>query len=70
MDPDTTLTDALAIARAIADGGDLGGLDGAALAEHVLALDEWIAKGGYLPARWRPDPAPRSLADRWAEESR
>jgi hypothetical protein len=22
------------------------------LAELVLALDEWISKGGFLPARW------------------
>lgn len=28
------------------------------LAEHVIALDEWISRGGFLPARWQPlDPA-------------
>jgi hypothetical protein len=25
------------------------GLD---LAEHVRALDDWLAKGGFLPSRW------------------
>jgi hypothetical protein len=23
------------------------------LAEHVVALDEWIGKGGFLPERWK-----------------
>lgn len=26
----------------------------AELAEHFEALDEWLAKGGYLPTRWAP----------------
>lgn len=26
--------------------------DGYALAELVLALDEWISKGGFLPDSW------------------
>lgn len=25
---------------------------GVVLAEHVLALDEWLSKGGFKPARW------------------
>jgi hypothetical protein len=28
-------------------------LDATRLAELVLALDEWIRKGGFLPTRWR-----------------
>lgn len=25
---------------------------GLVLAEHVIALDEWLGKGGFLPKRW------------------
>jgi hypothetical protein len=24
------------------------------LAEHTLALDQWLAGGGFLPAAWQP----------------
>lgn len=28
--------------------------DAQRLAELVQALDQWIVRGGFLPARWRP----------------
>lgn len=28
--------------------------DGAELAELVLALNDWICRGGFLPKDWRP----------------
>lgn len=52
MDPDATLTDVLEEARRIADGYVVN-TRAVDLARDLLALDEWIAKGGYLPARWR-----------------
>lgn len=30
-------------------------LMGRELAEHVRALDEWISKGGFLPADWQTE---------------
>lgn len=30
----------------------LGNL-GIELAEHVAALDQWISRGGFIPARWK-----------------
>lgn len=61
MDPDTNLEEQLQLARTIAEGeGDLDDIDPLAaheLAELVLALDEWINKGGFLPKRWRKESA-------------
>jgi hypothetical protein len=42
----------LELAYAIETMGD-NGEDGVRLAELVVALDEWIRKGGFLPYRWR-----------------
>lgn len=67
MDPDANLQEQLELARKIQeiqDGSDDEGnlsqeelLDvdafGARLAELVIALDEWIGKGGFLPERWK-----------------
>lgn len=30
--------------------------DASQLCEHVKALDEWIKKGGFLPASWSRKP--------------
>lgn len=57
MDPNANLDEQLGLARQlIEDSNDFGGEmtkeDGMRLAELVLALDEWIANGGFLPGRW------------------
>jgi hypothetical protein len=51
MDPEANLRRQLAIARAAvyAEADDPTLVE---LAELVLALDEWIARGGFLPPRW------------------
>jgi hypothetical protein len=51
MDPDANLRRQLAIARAAvhADADDPTLVE---LSELVLALDEWITRGGFLPSRW------------------
>ena len=50
MDPDKARASIVELARRIAQGE---GLDGAEeLAELVLALDEWLRKGGFLPESW------------------
>jgi hypothetical protein len=59
MDPDTCLQELLTIAKRIHsfidtcddDTIDLADL-GSDLANHVINLDEWIMKGGFLPARY------------------
>ncbi|MDI2127128.1 hypothetical protein [Yinghuangia seranimata] len=55
MDPDEVLSDLLEYARMIT--GEVPGAAeewGDTLAEAFLALDEWISRGGALPARWTP----------------
>jgi hypothetical protein len=62
MDPDSNLNEQLQIARGLlADDEDkMSSSDMASalhsalrLAEYVVALDEWIRKGGFLPSSWR-----------------
>lgn len=68
MDPDANLQEQRALATRIGARSDGGMHDGRTgdlrhdvdqmhdalrLAELVLALDEWIAGGGFLPATWR-----------------
>lgn len=61
MDPDVNLEEQLELARGMVDeniddhtASDTANLAdrGQRLAELVLALDEWITKGGFKPARW------------------
>ena len=57
MDPDKCLDEALEVAREIVDaldGSEPYDIDDAAntLAERVIALDEWLRKGGFLPKPW------------------
>jgi hypothetical protein len=49
MDPNSNLEEQLRLA---ADLVEIGSADAARLAELVLALDEWIRRGGFIPARW------------------
>lgn len=62
MDPNANLQEQLQIAAAlvalIPDKEDGHGLSSACydakrLAELVLALDEWINRGGFLPKQWQ-----------------
>ena len=59
MDPDINRREQLGLARLIVQGyevDDETGIDpedAYRLAELVLALDEWIIRGGSLPERWR-----------------
>lgn len=59
MDPNTTLMEALALARTLVerhDHTDSLGYDDVAdrLATALLSLDAWIVRSGVLPARWTP----------------
>jgi hypothetical protein len=57
MDPETTLgTIRELVASMLAQGAQVVGshaAKGHALAEQVEALDNWLSKGGELPADWR-----------------
>lgn len=56
MDPNANLRDQLKLATKIMEEPRTEWVDPAdakLLAELVLALDEWISKGGFLPARLR-----------------
>jgi hypothetical protein len=56
MDPNANLEEQRKIAaRMLKQVDEPEGIDehdADRLAELVLALDEWISKGGFLPARW------------------
>lgn len=50
MDPDANLDEALELAVVLERYEDD---DARRLAELVLALNEWISRGGFLPAAWQ-----------------
>jgi oligoribonuclease (3'-5' exoribonuclease) len=56
MDPEENLKTQLLLAKAILESGETGvrnwGATAHRLAELVVALNEWIAKGGFLPKAW------------------
>jgi hypothetical protein len=56
MDPDENLRRALAIARAAVNVEDADPTL-VELSELVLALDDWISAGGFLPSRWSRKPS-------------
>lgn len=57
MDPETALDRMLRIAnRIVKEGNRTAATMGGDLAETVLALDEWLAKGGFPPQRWSGMP--------------
>lgn len=61
MDPDAALQlvrDGIVELRAAAEGDSNDAEIEAAheLADAVQALDEWLSKGGFLPADWRGVP--------------
>lgn len=53
MDPDENLREQLDIAYGIIAAPRLERREDERLAELVLALDEWIKKGGFLPKAWQ-----------------
>jgi hypothetical protein len=53
MDPDATLHDLLVEAKEILMGAEDLETRAQELAEHAIALHEWIVKGGYLPKAWQ-----------------
>jgi hypothetical protein len=61
MDPNANLKEQLALAQDLLDRIDEHGYDYPALSdgnveclcELVLALNNWIAGGGFLPSRWQ-----------------
>lgn len=53
MDPDQALTDARDALRGTESENDArAALAALALADAFRALDEWLTKGGFLPADW------------------
>ena len=50
MDPDENLREQLELAKLMHTHDDYG--EALRLAELVRDLDEWIKKGGFLPAAW------------------
>lgn len=57
MDPNANLEEQLDLAKKIIVASDRGSFLGVysaeRLAELVIALDEWIKNGGFIPRRWR-----------------
>lgn len=57
MDPNANLKEQLILARRIVANSDdetsyVNSMDAARLAELVIALDEWLRVGGFLPDVW------------------
>lgn len=54
MDPNANLQHLRSLAEQLIEPADdtADSLLAAELAEHVLALNEWITNGGFLPAQW------------------
>jgi hypothetical protein len=65
MDPSANLREQLHLAVSITkanegeDGGSIDVVDACRLAELVLALDQWVCRGGFLPQRWQIERAKR-----------
>lgn len=57
MDPDVTLADIRALCADMPDSETTSAADMgahlAALIDSVEALDEWLSRGGFLPAAWQ-----------------
>lgn len=49
VDPDANLEEMLGLAEHLVEAGDT---ESARLAELVLAMNEWLVKGGALPDEW------------------
>jgi len=60
MDPNANLEELRRLVRRQLYDNDLTPAEVTRLAELVEALDEWIAKGGFLPSAWAKGPNARS----------
>ena len=52
MDPNETLKDMVSIARMIVARSE--DPDALQLADCALSLHDWLSKGGFAPAAWKP----------------
>ncbi len=53
MDPNATLEEMRMLSALVMDDSvDISEIDVETLAELVISMDEWLSKGGFLPARW------------------
>lgn len=75
MDPNETLKCAKAALREMREADKAGDdedrymLAAADVAEYFEALDEWLSKGGFLPADWDAmRPARQTMVSRWNTE--
>jgi len=60
MDPDANLREQIELAKFLVEANHCGSdfLNNAErLGELVLALDEWIKGGGFLPKAWQKNPS-------------
>ena len=54
MDPNENLAHQLRLAKSIIDDEyEVDSADAVDLAELVVALNDWIVAGGFLPAAWK-----------------
>ena len=62
MDPNANLQQQLCLASLILKADDenktVDSPEAVLLAELVVALDEWLRKGGFLPHAWEPPTVP------------
>lgn len=56
MDPNANRIEQLQIARQIVDDAENHTYGAVRLAELVIALDEWMQSGGFLPRPWDNTP--------------
>lgn len=54
MDPNACLDEMRTLAESLAESDDPDPCDVERLAYLVQSLDQWITKGGFLPAAWAP----------------
>jgi hypothetical protein len=52
MDPNETLKTILRLVKQWRFNGEWDENETNALIEHVEYLDEWLSKGGFIPASW------------------
>ena len=71
MDPDECLERLLETARFVLGGeaGDMFEESAEELAQQLLSLDEWLRKGGFLPAIWNGRGSKRSRQEREAGQT-
>lgn len=66
MDPHANLMEQLDLARKIQDADDVDPSDADRLAELVIALNDWLKGGGFLPGSWQVARERKAVADIYA----